>query len=292
MIRVFFAIDKYTEECGYVALHSMLSNASERVAVTILYENHEKAPGLQWAKNLAKEGFDLELTHQAIDGKYFRNSKDLFNSRANYLRLLAPLYAREKQVIYSDADVIFTGDIADLHRMELNGAMIALIESGNCGTRRVAERELLSKYGKKDQDTYYGSGLAVIDCVSYLKNQKPEACLDVIHHHGSTLIMHEQTVWNCVFPPHEIVKVDAHWIQEPPVKKTDAPLNGKTGIIHFCGSPKPWDLFAEHFHASYPIWKKAAQSAGLDGIGFSKYLSKPYYEKAWRIRKQYKSLIV
>lgn len=291
MIRVFFAIDKYTEECGFVALHSMLRNASEKVSVTILYENHQKVPGGSWAKKLYKHGLEVDLVHQSVNNKHFGNCKDFFNSRANYLRLLAPLYACEERIIYSDADVIFTGDIADLYQMDLNGATISLFEAGTCGQRKPAELELLSKYGKKNENPYYASGLAVIDRLSYIKNKKPEACLDVIRHHGSKLIMQDQSVWNCVFSTNEVIKVEERWIQEPPIKKSDPPFKGEPGIVHFCGCPKPWDLLAEHMHASYPIWKKAAQSAGLRGIDFSKYLSKRYYEKAWRIRNQYKKFI-
>jgi len=291
MFRVFFAIDKYTEECGFVALHSMLSKSSGRFSVTILYESNQKVPGTKWAKNLSEFGYDVSLNHQSVESSHFRNCKDLFNSRANYLRILAPLYAHEERVIYSDADVIFTGDVLDLFKMELNGATIALIESGTCGVRRDAERELLSKYGKKDQNPYYGSGLAVIDRDAYIKGKKAELSLDVIREHGSKLTMHEQSVWNCVFSADEVVKVDERWIQGPPMKIGDPQLGKQPGIIHFCGSPKPWDLFAEHWHASYPLWEQAARAAGLGKIGITRYLSKAYYEKAWRIRRQYPSLI-
>ena len=60
-----------------------------------------------------------------------------------------------------------------------------------------------------------------------------------------------------------------------------------TSIIHFMGSPKPWDLGAEMLHPYADIWNEATAVAGLAFHKLRKYFQLYSWKRAWRIRRQY-----
>jgi hypothetical protein len=51
MIEIGFAVDKYTEDCAYVAIHSLLKLSSKPVSVIVFYESRESRPGKIGKKN-------------------------------------------------------------------------------------------------------------------------------------------------------------------------------------------------------------------------------------------------
>jgi len=266
----------------------MLKHASAPVSVMILYDSREKLPGADWSRKLKGFGFDFELRHQMVDVTAFRHCKDFFNSYTNYLRVYAPDYAESDRIIYSDVDVVFTADIADLHSLNIGRAMIALPGGVACGTRGEKEKPALRAYGKNDKDLYFGSGLAVINVAAYLQAAKLQACKDVASRFGPSLIYHEQTIWNCVFHSNEIFRLDEMWCQSPPLKKSETCKPFLPGIVHYAGSPKPWDLLGEYFHHSYKIWRDAAISAGMKNQTVTKYFDVCTLQRAVRIKNQYR----
>ena len=280
MIEVCFSIDKNTEACGFVAVHSLLAHATEKVSVMVCYDREEKLPGANWNERLRSFGFDFDLRHQMIDNSAFRRCKSMYDSFAAYLRLSAPEYALTDRLIYIDADVIITGDLADMYRLDFSSAVIAFRQSGCCGTRREKERDLLYDFGREAGDPYYGSAVAVIDVPAYRGGRKLEKAKDLAIRHAPSLLLWDQTIWNCVFFKDEIAALPERWCQDPV-------LNTGPGITHFCGCPKPWDLLGEFFHPSFKVWKAAADRAGLFGTNGKNYLSAIALRRACRLRKQY-----
>lgn len=287
MLEVSFAVDKYTEECAYVAIHSMLKHASEPVSVLVLYENEEEMPGQHWERQLLAEGFRFDLRHQQVNVDAFRHCKALFNSHTNYLRIYAPRYATSERILYSDVDVVFTDDVVQIARMELGRACIARNGGSPCTTRGDAEKALLYEFGKTPEDVYYGSGLALINVKTYRSTEVISRCEAIAQSHAFALKYHEQTLWNCVFSGPESKGIPEKWCQSPPLRKQDAFPPLVPGIVHFAGSPKPWDLLGELSHPAYKIWEGAAREAGLRLTKFKKYFRKSDWQRAIRIRGQY-----
>ena len=288
MIEIAFAVDKFTELCAFVAIHSMLKNSSRHVSIIILHEDREPRPGDRWEEKLKSQGFDFSIRYQQVDASVFRKCKSLYNSYTNYLRIYAPKYAQSSRIIYSDVDVVFTTDVACLDALDLEGAIIARNGGSPCKTRSLQEQQALYACGREEQDLYYGSGLAVIDVEAYNSSNKAELCEDIATKYAAHLKFQEQTVWNCVFSASESIGIDERWCQTPPLKKSDSQKNFDPGIIHFAGSPKPWDLIGEYFHPAYSTWIAEAQDAGIKFHAFAKYFQGDNWKRALRIKKQYK----
>jgi lipopolysaccharide biosynthesis glycosyltransferase len=289
MIEIGFAVDEYMEDCAYVAIHSMLKRATQKVSIIIFYEAGSKCPGLNWSKKLKQEGFNFELRHQDIDLKALKYCKDIFNSRANYLRIYMPRYAKTHQMIYSDVDVVFTDDICKLSNYPLNGATIALIAFGKrlCKSRDEKERKALLLCGHKEEDQYFSSGFAIINVRAYIDNQIINKAEKIAAEIPELLSIQDQTLWNCSFSSNEIVPIPDEWCQVAPNSKNDIKPEYYPGIIHFTGTPKPWDLFAEFLHMSFKDWYLHAKKAKLGSQMILKYFKVSYIRKYLRTQKQY-----
>jgi len=285
MIEVCLTIDKHTVECGYVTVFSLLEHASEKVSIMVCYDRDEGLPAHDWSDRLRACNFDFDLRYQMIDNRPFRGIKAMFDSYACYLRMSAPQYALSDRLMYLDADMVFTGDIAPLYHMDLSGATIGLLKSGNCAVRRDKERELLAKFGKQGDDPYFGATIALIDAARYRDANKLQACIDVAKTYPGFLVLYDQSILNCAFALDEIASVPLTWIQEAP--RSGRLPDFRPGMIHICGSPKPWDLLGEWFHPYYKEWRAVATRGGLPGVNWKNYFSAQALRRAWRVRRQY-----
>ena len=287
MIEIGFAVDKYTEDCAYVAIHSLLKRSSRFISIIVFYESRERCPGKNWAQKLKDKGFEFDLRFCKIDVSKFLTCKNLFDSWTNYIRIYAPDFCGEDKFIYSDVDVIFSGDIYSLHQIDVTKKLIALPGGVPCSERSPKEQKALFNYGRTPQDLYFGSGLAVVNVLAYRDSQISKKCEEVAARFPEALLLHEQTIWNCVFSNNDIIPIENKWCQCLPINKSDQMPDLMPGIYHFAGSPKPWDLLGEFYHKSYKIWEEEARDAGMYFQKYNKYFNINYIKRAKRIANQY-----
>jgi lipopolysaccharide biosynthesis glycosyltransferase len=234
---------------------------------------------------LEKTGAKFTLNQVAIDLKDFGSCKGVFDSKAAFLRILIPEYSDSARCLYTDADVVFQEDIGNLlQECKLAENPIALVRSGTCRMQPEKEKNLLGQCGKTDGDDYYYSGLAIINNEEYRKQKIIESSIALCKSHAHQLSFHDQTVWNCILGT--LQTINPRWCHEAYPGKSDL-KHFYEGIVHFVGSPKPWDLFGEFFHPHACIWYKAAENAGLCFPKIRRYFKIESWRRAHRIRKQY-----
>jgi hypothetical protein len=163
---------------------------------------------------------------------------------------------------------------------------IALVRSGACRMQPEKEKSLLCQFGKEDGDDYYYSGLAIINNEEYRKQKIIKSSIELCKSHAHELSFHDQTVWNCILK--NVVTIQPRWCHEAYPGKSEI-KNFHKGIVHFVGSPKPWDLFGEYFHPYSPIWNEAAEKAGLSSPKIGRYFRWKSWKRAFRIRRQYQA---
>ena len=161
-----------------------------------------------------------------------------------------------------------------------------MVPSNLCGNRPHIEKELLLSCGKKLEDFYFNSGLALINTDKYRSKRLSEKAMDFAEKNRSILPFHDQTIWNCIIEDAGIL--DKKWCHYayPKIKNK---VEWNDGILHFVGSPKPWDLIGELFHPYADTWYEAASKAGIVLPKISRYFKREYWKRAYRIRHQYKS---
>ena len=62
----------------------------------------------------------------------------------------------------------------------------------------------------------------------------------------------------------------------------DMPRNARSSIIHFVGSPKPWDFFGRFVHKGYDLWSSYNTDFWNKEYG---RLSKDKLRRTWNIRR-------
>lgn len=286
-IELCYCVDDNTIDCGYVSAYSFYSKITpdRYPSLMVCHEKGTKSPVPIWEKRFKKRGINIPLIRGIeIDATEIRKCKSLFDSYATYFRLFAPDYAVGKTLIYSDSDILYLSGIENLLGTELKKSTIALISGVECSERDPIERNVLNKYGKNDKDMYYGAGLAVIDVGDYISNKIHDKCLEVIRDDAASLKSHDQTVWNCAIQKIQSLDHLDIWA----AYKRDSINRGKnTGIAHFVGAPKPWDLGGEFIHDHYALWHHEELKSGLCYLAVKKYFHNNMWKRAWRIRKQY-----
>ncbi len=287
-IEIGFAVDEDSVQCAFVAAFSLLSNLTDKkqIIISVFSDKLDKDYGADWLtrfRNLSVAPHEVKI--HKIDSAKFRKCKSFFGSYAAYHRIEMPHHASCERFIYADADIIFRGKPDSLLNTCLRGAVASFVYSGRCSERDDREKELLLLHGKKNNDPYYSTGLAVIDVKKYISCDVLDKSIYIAKKYPEMITMYDQTIWNCAI--HSVAQLNEEWCQNA-FPSTDIKSEMKDGLIHFAGSPKPWDLLAEFFHPYHEVWVEVAKRAGYKHVTLGKYLKLHNYYRAKRISKQYK----
>lgn len=223
-----------------------------------------------------------------MDASAVRHCKSIYDSHAAYYRIFAPDHSVAERLIYTDTDVLFFTDIERFFEEDLRGAAVGMRSGPTVARRDHAEKSMLLKYGKKESDLYFGSGLAVIDTALYRTQKIAEKCLEVIRDDSPSLQHSDQSVWNAAIS--QVCDIGQSYIHTAPPGGNKG-LRGRYGIVHFVGSPKPWDLFCEFLHPHASLWYREAAAAGISFVKARRYLNGNFWARARRISRQYRALL-
>jgi lipopolysaccharide biosynthesis glycosyltransferase len=183
----------------------------------------------------------------------FEKCRSLHGNRLAYIKLLLPNFIEEKKVIYLDLDIIVNLDIMQLYNQSLNGCIIAAVVE--CTIGQSIENRLYKTVGFEMNSPYFNSGIMLIDCETWKKNNITEKCLEFANKYPNKLQAADQSVLNYYFYNNFL----------PLPNKFNILISNRIlneffftqeGIFHFYGRPKPWDLFAEIIHPQYKFYKK------------------------------------
>lgn len=288
-IEIWFAIDERTSVCGFVSAATALLFSSDcRLRIMAGYEKGKPSPVEWWEKKLERLGKDFEFYPIAVDLSRYNHCKGVFDSRVAFLRLEIPSLSNERLVVYSDADVIFQESIQNLvDEVRDFEKPVFLVQSTLCASQPLREKDLLAGHGKKMENPYFFSGLAVLRPELYNTENLNVRVAEIVKNNAAILDFHDQTIWNCALSPRHVGILDRRWCHAAfPGHPKSGPFESN-GILHFVGSPKPWDLFAEFFHPFAQEWSVAAKRTGAGFYKYTKYLDGNAWRRALRIRKQY-----
>lgn len=265
-----------------VTLNSLLKNCSnpKKINIYILcadlnYDDKE---------NIYRLLFRYGLTNiKLIDfnaKKHFGNFKSLQGDWTAYGRLLLQDYIQEDTVLYLDADLVIELDVLSLEGFDFKGKAIAAV---NGGPIRYSLENLFfcDEIGINPELASFNSGILLMNLKVWRENDIKSQCLAFGRNYPDKLKSADQTILNGLFvgkftylPKEFNIAWYAH---------IDRPSNEKA-ILHFVGSPKPWDLFGKYFHKGFSVWKSY-----LDTVWEKAYYNYNYddFLRVWHIRKSY-----
>lgn len=179
-------------------------------------------------------GIKLSITHN-----YFHESC--------YYRIVAPtIMPNYKKLIFTDIDLIFTSDIQELYKVELNNHPIAAclepIWKDYIEKNSTIKDINIIEYSKnilklKDITKYYNTGVMLINIKVFNENNYFEQLKQLIKE--NVFLYQEQDALNCLLND-DILPLNNCWNYEVSFRNTIVCNETNAKIVHYLGGTKPW----------------------------------------------------
>lgn len=286
-MNIAFNINKLAMKGLGVTLDSLFKNISnsKKLTIYILCADLNPDDKENIHRLLSKYTFANTIFIDIDVNEHFGNFSSLQGDLTTYLRLLLQDFILEDTVLYLDADLVVEVDVSTLEDFDFQGKALAAV---NAGPMRFAldSAFLCTEIGLSSEVDVFNAGILLFNLKFWRENDIKKQCLAFGEKYSKKLISHDQTILNALFSgnfaflPSEF---NIPWyanIERPSYKK---------GILHFVGSPKPWDLFGRYFHKGFSVWKSY-----LDLDWEKAYFNHNYNDilRLWHIRRSYVKLFI
>lgn len=221
---------------------------------------------------------DYEFIH--YDAKaVFGHLPSLHGDWTSYGRLLIPDYIASDSVLYLDADLIINLDVLSFNNYDLSKSLFGAVFC--CKIAFALDHAFfLEKLNWPLEKNYFNSGVLLINLKRWREAEISKACHEITVRYPDQLLSHDQTILNAVSGGNYKSLPGKNNILWPP--GDSGPARTQDCIIHFLGSPKPWDYFGNYLHAGFNLWKSyntTAWQAQYNGF------SKDKLARTWNIKK-------
>jgi lipopolysaccharide biosynthesis glycosyltransferase len=281
-MNIAFNINKLAMIGLGVTLNSLLKNCSnpKKINIYILCADLNQDD----KENIYKLLFGYGLINvELIDfnaKEHFGNFKSLQGDWTAYGRILLQDYILEDTVLYLDADLVIELDVMKLEGFDFQGKAIAAVNGGPI-QYSLENLFFCDEIGINPEVASFNSGVLLMNLKVWRQNDIKNQCLAFGRSYPNKLKSADQTILNGLFAgnfaflPNEF---NLPWYAH-----SDRPRS-KKAILHFVGSPKPWDLFGKYFHNGFLVWKSY-----LDTAWKKAYYNHNYNDflRVWHIRKSY-----
>lgn len=181
----------------------------------------------------------------------FGHLRSLHGDWTTYGRLLIADYINSDTALYLDADLIVSLDVLTLIDLDFEGHILAAVYSST--VEWALEKSFFIDRLKWSKDEgYFNAGIIYFNLKKWRELNIELQWISLSEKYPNELISHDQTLLNAICKSkfkHLPVHFNSPWYAGR--KK---PINADVAIIHFVGSPKPWDLFARITHQGYKMW--------------------------------------
>lgn len=187
-----------------------------------------------------------------------------------YYRLVMPAILSQQgvdRVLYLDADTLCLGDLSPLLDMDLHGCTIGAAADCILELKTLSGQyhdSYLQTLGFQPQSIYFNSGVLLIDIKKWHSRQTDSALAETVSRlNAHVLTFADQDMLN-IFFQNDVCLIPKRYNCYP--KDTDWPddlSEHPARIVHFAGSPKPWQIIPEKTpaYAQYALrspWRDTA----------------------------------
>jgi lipopolysaccharide biosynthesis glycosyltransferase len=216
--------------------------------------------------------------------EHFGNYNSLHGDYTCYGRLLLADYILSDRVLYLDADLVIELDVLAIEFLDFQSKAIAAVKGGLI--KFSLENDFFcNEIGLNPELAAFNSGILLLNLKMWREKNIKSQCLNFASSYP-TKITGDETILNALFAGNFAYlpeQFNTAWYAN-----INRPIN-KKAILHFVGSPKPWDIFGRYFHKGFPVWYSY-----LDAEWKKKYYKWTYGEflRVWHIRRSYARLFI
>lgn len=260
-IPIFFSTDENYLPYLDVAVSSLIANASAEYDYRIIVLNTGLSESnVQKVKQREREGFKIDFVDISDEmSKIQSRFKNVYHfSVATYYRLfIASLFPQYDKVIYLDCDLVVTGDISELYRIDLGDNVF-----GAAPEQFVQSTKEFRTYAEKalgvDPDGYVNAGVLLISLEKFRENGIEEKFIRLISEYDFDLLDPDQAYLNylCLGKIHTL---PIEWNKEP---LPDA-YSGEKKIVHYALYKKPWQYDDVMYGDLFWLYAKESPFYGL-----------------------------
>lgn len=201
---------------------------------------------------LKLENFNGTSKYINIDVKAkFGHLKSLHGDWTTYGRLLIADYLKSDTALYLDADLIVSLDVLTLTGLDFEDHILAAVYSSTVEWA-LEKSFFIDRLKWSKEEGYFNAGIIYFNLKRWRELNIETQWKSLSDKYPNELVSHDQTLLNAICKSqfkHLPAQFNSPWYAGR--KK---PINADVAIIHFVGSPKPWDLFARITHQGYNMW--------------------------------------
>lgn len=240
---VAFCTDKFMETSLHVAAFSLLRNlrSDYNARLYFLLERFSAADIECLRRTLDSAGHPYTMKLLQADGSHaFAGFPRLHGNLAPYYRLLLPDLVDEDRLLYLDSDTRVDIDISPLFEHDMGQYPAGFVVSSTVDF--ALDREFQFSIGRSPDQPAFNSGVCLFNIVEWRRQNCSERVRSFGAAHKKGLISHDQSLLNALFAD-DCYRLDARYNIN--MGGTFGPhAQPPSGILHFVGNPKPWDLGA------------------------------------------------
>ncbi|MEO6731472.1 MAG: glycosyltransferase family 8 protein [Ferruginibacter sp.] len=232
------------------------------------------------------EGFKGTVKYVDFDAKaIFGHLRSLHGDWTTYGRLLIPDYVQNDTALYLDSDLIILTDVLTLKEFDFDGAALAAVY-GSPVSSALEKNFFIDKLKCAPDQAYFNAGILLLNLKKWREENVEAKWKRLAEKYPNELLSVDQTLLNAVCEGNFARLLPVY--NNPWYPGSEKPVDADHSIIHFVGSPKPWDFFAKNLHKGNKVWEpfnNAAWKKEYGGITVDKI------KRTWKIRRSLLKLL-
>lgn len=193
----------------------------------------------------------------ALEGLREKGMRSLLGCSTPHLKFLIPHLLAEPRCLYLDSDIVVDIDAAACLATvpDLQARQLGAVLQGEA--RHALDHALYQHAGMADDEPVFNSGVLHMNLARMRAAGAPAACIELSIQVAHLARTADQGVLNAYFLPQgEVVNLPSamNMLCFP-----SAPACAAPGIVHFVGSPKPFDPLGNLFNRSASRWRRHAR---------------------------------
>lgn len=254
-MNIAFCINRLALTGLGATLSSLIRNCSDhsRLKVYFLCAGLTSRDKIRITKLLDSEGFTGLCRFLDFEPKYyFKAFRPLHGDWTAYGRLLLADFIDEDVVLYLDADLIVEADVLEVEDFNFSDTALAAVESGYF-KNTLDKSFYIDRLGIPEDWRCFNSGVLLINLSEWRLQKVKDSCISIAEKYPNEFKSHDQSLLNALFAG-KYSKLPSSFNCEWYADKPRPNAAGEKMILHFVGSPKPWDPLGSFIHNGYDTW--------------------------------------
>jgi lipopolysaccharide biosynthesis glycosyltransferase len=285
-IAVAFCSDRNMEEPLHVAASSVLRKVGTGYSVHFYLNAHGiNIDLLKQTLNMVGRPYALTLLPNIDAASEYAGFQPLHGNLTHFHRLFLAHQVSAPRILYLDTDTLTNldvGRIFDLDMTDENGQdyPFAAVIDGSSSTS--GDGKMYQQLGIPPGTPVFNSGVCVFNRTSWIAGDYTRKALDIC---ATGVANGDQTALNLLFHRrvYDIGK-SYNYTVYPQYRYDQLP---EEAILHFVGSPKPWDIAGRWVHPQAMTYYRALTATAIHAVKSNAWLKLSAWKRAYRVKGGY-----